>query len=212
MAKAAITEGRIMSEQTPNDKVQPAGRWPETRSPLPSPPHDPEARGGQGRKLPASVLVVIAVLILSVGLSVVGTVMAMGERHRSRGGLDFDPAPGRERIILEAISSLGVGLIFIFGMIVGNRLAWQWLRILALLNVAGLFAMAAIMMVAEMPLLLVGSALLGATCVLTNYIALGRQSARRHFRLQCPSCGSFAVKAANFFFTRVKCKDCQKVW
>lgn len=46
----------------------------------------------------------------------------------------------------------------------------------------------------------------------TIFFSLGTKSARRYFRLVCPSCGHTKVRANDFFFNRGKCKRCGVVW
>jgi hypothetical protein len=122
--------------------------------------------------------------------------------------------------ILRVAVSLGLGILILWGMIVGHRLAWQWGRILGiiaavLLTIGAVSAFAgagAANVPAGAGLLLGSILLLQAACLYTIFFALGQSSARHHFNLRCPSCGKFSSTAADFFFNQAKCKGCNTVW
>jgi hypothetical protein len=123
-------------------------------------------------------------------------------------------------LIVRVLISIGLSALILWGMIVGQRLAWQWGRILGivaavLVSIGALlaFVTAARDRASALAAMVVGSILLlQAICLYTIFFALGRPSAMEHFKLRCPSCGKFTYKAANFFFTRAKCKYCNITW
>jgi len=139
----------------------------------------------------------------------------------------------------NALFSLGgflVGLLIIYGLAKGHRLAYQWGRILVLFSavlytIGGIFGAIGAVAIINRPelltqegmppnaivtpsALLFGLAMLGATvaAMWTIFFSLGRPSARQYFRLICPQCGNKKVRAADFFFNKAKCKRCSVSW
>jgi len=160
-----------------------------------------------GRQVPTSITLVIAALVVMIaGNLFLGLVVVL---------LTQDPAT-----LARVAVSLGLGLLVLWGMIVGHRLAWQWGRILgiigAVLSTIGGVAAFVWIDAAREPVwtrILLGSVLLvQAVCLYIIFFALGLSSARGHFNLRCPSCGGFTSTAADFFFNRAKCTACDKDW
>jgi hypothetical protein len=158
------------------------------------------------RKMPTSIYLTIAALVLLLAINFAAVAVAVNS------------VQGPAALVRLGVSA-GLGMLILWGVIVGNRLAWQWGRFLGLL--AGLLLLLAGIFVftggpAGVPpaaRILAGGILLAqAICVYTIFFSLGRPSAREHFRLRCPSCGKFTTAAADFFFKRAKCKGCQTVW
>jgi hypothetical protein len=159
----------------------------------------------EGRMMPTSVVVSITALVVMLGLNLVLGAIA----------LLHDPTS-----IVRVAVSLGLGLLILWGMVVGHRLAWQWGRILGILAAVLLTIVGVITFVGteatQVPAwarFLTGSmVLLQAACLYTIFFSLGQSSAKHHFNLRCPSCGKFTGDAADFFFNRAKCKACGAVW
>ncbi|WP_442484926.1 hypothetical protein [Aeoliella sp. SH292] len=176
---------------------------------------------GERGPMPTSVIVALVATGLMVLLSAIGSVgqLAAGE-----------PAIG-------SLISVVIGILILLGIAKGHRLAHQWGRILvgigAVLYTLGAgFGVVGVMMIANNPEILgadappelqnidlrtaamVGIAFLFGFVLLlwTIFFSLGTKSARRYFRLVCPSCGNTKVKANDFFFNRGKCKRCGVVW
>ena len=107
-----------------------------------------------------------------------------------------------------------LAFIILIYLLKKNRLAWQWGRL-------GMVVTAIFV-----PLLigahvydgkatiheLIAQVILMALPALIIAIALSRPQAKSYFRLVCPQCQSMAVKAADLFYRRVKCKKCGNVW
>jgi hypothetical protein len=108
-----------------------------------------------------------------------------------------------------------LGLILI-GIIKGHRLAWQWGRVLGLLSavLASFIAIALIFAQTPKSGTVVVEIIFGLQAILLYvlFFALGTAGAKAHFRLVCSACGSMKTKAANFSFTKAKCKACKNEW
>jgi hypothetical protein len=141
---------------------------------------------------PASVLVPIVLL----GALLVANV----EEGAAAGQLPVAP------VILQSL--------VIAGLATRQRLAWQWARVLPIL--AGFLLLALSLMASSRApdgdLWPLGVALAALAIAVVPAVALGRPSARDWFRLVCPSCGGRSVKAANFVFTKVRCRGCEAVF
>lgn len=111
---------------------------------------------------------------------------------------------------------LVLGLL-LWGVFKRSALAWQWVRIggvLAGVLTAGLVASiianndysqtAAAFIAVSMGL--------GAALYLVPVFLMSTRSARRFFRVVCPSCGSTRVKARDFLYRDKRCKSCPAVW
>ncbi|MER3415598.1 MAG: hypothetical protein C4297_05225 [Gemmataceae bacterium] len=155
--------------------------------------------------IPKSVRIAITALVVMIALDMLrGILLAlMGEK------------------LAEVAIAVTLGLLIVWGMIGGHRLAWQWGRIVGILGAIwytfGLGVAIFFGKPAELiPLwqrflsIIVGTVL--ALCLYVIFFALGRPSARQYFRLRCPSCGKFTNQAADFFFNRAKCRTCGIIW
>jgi phage FluMu protein Com len=54
--------------------------------------------------------------------------------------------------------------------------------------------------------------ILSAVATCTTWAMLARRHTKAYFRFQCPRCGKIRTRDTNFFFTRVKCRQCRVVW
>jgi hypothetical protein len=111
---------------------------------------------------------------------------------------------------------VAIALLILLGIIMGQRLAWQWGRLLGLVGgvILSLAAFGALAQSSEQPKLLIVGVLLALQGVplFPMFFALGTQGAREHFRLICPQCGSAKPKGGNFLFTKAVCRKCNASW
>jgi hypothetical protein len=117
---------------------------------------------------------------------------------------------------LSVLLPIAVALLILIGIIKGQRLAWQWGRLLGLLGgvLLTLSAGGAALRIPDQPLMLINAFLLALQGVplFPMFFALGTRGAREHFRVICPACGKSKVKGGNFLFTRVVCRECNHEW
>lgn len=118
--------------------------------------------------------------------------------------------------ILGVVAPVGIAVLILIGILAGQRLAWQWGRLLGLFGglvltfaAVGTFAKAQ----GRPEVLIVGILLLlqGAP-LFPMFFALGMRGAREHFRLICPGCGHARPKGGNFLFTEAVCRKCAARW
>jgi hypothetical protein len=154
--------------------------------------------------MPASIIVAITALSVMITLNIGLGLLA----------LLFNPTA-----IFQVAISMGLGALVLLGMVFGHRLAWQWGRILGMFAAVLLTFAVVMSLFSTRPgvqpwvnLVASGILLIQAICLYMIFFALGRSSAREHFGLRCPTCGRFTNAAADFFFTRAKCKMCGNVW
>ncbi|MDY0357679.1 MAG: hypothetical protein RBR19_17485 [Sedimentisphaerales bacterium] len=118
--------------------------------------------------------------------------------------------------IVSIVLPVAVAVLILIGIIAGQRLAWQWGRLLGLLG-GIVLTMAAVGAFAnangEVGMLVVGALLLlqGAP-LFPMFFALGMRGAREHFRLICPACGHARPRGGNFLFTEAVCRKCAARW
>ncbi len=109
--------------------------------------------------------------------------------------------------ITTAIPGL-VGALLLWGILVRNRLAWQWARL-----GAGLRAILGTVAIAKNAADILSSESIGILLVIIPYwtvvFSMGSKSAKTYFNLVCPSCGQLRGRAADFFFRRAKCGPCK---
>ena len=151
---------------------------------------------------PTSVTVATVAVGVLLGLSVLG---ALG--NLAQGAV----VPAVFQILIP-------GLVFA-GVVKGHRLAWQWGRIVAMLSavLTPLASMAFYLGNKSDPHPFMGITLIISTtfCVvllLAVFFALGRPSAKAFFGLVCPKCGQPTSKAADFFFNKARCRECDYTW
>jgi hypothetical protein len=120
-------------------------------------------------------------------------------------------------MVLVALDAL-----IVIGLLSGNRLAWQWGRILAF--VAAIIWTSELGLVFSIPRtsatspgdysLFAGLTLIAfpAVGLWVVYFSLGRPSAIAYFGLVCPQCGQPTHKSADFLFNTAKCKKCGYAW
>lgn len=152
--------------------------------------------------MPTSVLVAaIAVGIMVFSRLFMGVLILLG---------------GGWAAMVNVVIPIAVALLILYGIIVGQRLAWQWGRLLGLLGgvLLTLTAVGILSRSAEGPgYLMIGVLLLlQGVPLFPMFFALGTQSARTHFRLTCPQCGHAKPKGGNFLFTRAVCRKCNASW
>jgi hypothetical protein len=117
---------------------------------------------------------------------------------------------------LSILLPIVFALLILIGIIKGQRLAWQWGRLLGLLGafVLTFAAVGTSFHIPEEPALVIVTALVAMQGVplFPMFFALGTAGAKEHFRLICPGCGKSKVKAGNFLFTKVICRQCNTAW
>lgn len=157
--------------------------------------------------LPGSVILAIIGLACMMALNVLNIVLLLNVPNR------------RPNVLIQPAVSLVLGALIMWGLVVGHRLAWQWGRVLGLIGAILYTVVGAISLAnaapGASPLLsfVVGAVVLFvAACLWVIFFAVGARSARLHFGLQCPDCGKFTSKAADFFFNKAKCGKCKKIW
>jgi hypothetical protein len=117
--------------------------------------------------------------------------------------------------LLSVVLTAGISVLILAGIIIGHKLAWQWGRILGMLSAVMLSYATVIGLIArseqqvKFPVIIFGSQ---AILLFILFFALGTEGSKKYFKLVCPKCNSTNAKAANFFFTKAKCKDCSNQW
>jgi hypothetical protein len=155
--------------------------------------------------MPASIIVTLTALSLIIALNFVLGMLALAH----------NPAE-----IVRVATAMVLGALLLLGMVLGHRLAWQWGRILGLLaamfltlgTVGFLLSFDGVPGPRWAKRLQAIILLIQTASLYIIFFALGRHSARHHFRLQCPMCHRFTNSAGDFFFTRAKCKYCDTIW
>lgn len=105
-----------------------------------------------------------------------------------------------------------IPFLILLGIIKGNRLAWQWGRLLTILAFVGILISTIMIFIKggsysqANPFLFVG------VPSLLIFISFGTYSAKEHFRLICPNCVKAKIKPDDFLFNNAKCKKCNHVW
>lgn len=172
-------------------------------------------------RMPGSVIVAlvsVAIVVLFNLLMVVGATVA------------------NQGLMVLYLVTLLIGVVVLIGLARRNRLAWQWGRIMGMLGAVlatltvGMAVVGMVMAVQSGELdevfaqaggraamitgIAIGVAMLvlPTLCLWVAFFALGRPSARRWFRLVCPSCESRRVRAVGFLYSRARCRRCQAVW
>ncbi|MCH8148206.1 MAG: hypothetical protein IH987_09485 [Planctomycetes bacterium] len=132
-------------------------------------------------------------------------------------GLTRNLATARIEILLGACIWIFVRppvLLFILvGLARGARLAWQWAVIgsgLGAVVLTGLIVSNQYLSAQEK--MDYEGLLWGALECWLMIILLWTRSARHHFNLVCPECGSRFVKAVDFMFQSAKCRRCRQVF
>lgn len=204
------------------------------QNPFAAPKSDPSGGDNvplpdQHGSMPASVVLATATVASIVAL--LALLVLMGGTTLGYGKMGI-----AELIILCA--PLGVGVLLLIGLLCRNKLARQWGRIMGCLgavlaSIALGFGVVGVVFVAMsneaaefdaqlrgMPggsfllFALIGLAVYAVPAVMlwTIFFSLGRPAARRWFGLVCPSCHSPRTRAANFLYSRSKCKECSTTW
>ncbi len=118
--------------------------------------------------------------------------------------------------VVGIVLPVAVAVLILIGILVGQRLAWQWGRLLGLVGgiIMTLAAVGAFARAQEGP----GYVVVGVLMALQGlplfpmFFALGTRGAREHFRVICPQCGSSRPKGGNFLFTKAVCRKCSATW
>jgi len=109
-----------------------------------------------------------------------------------------------------------VAVLILIGIIKGQRLAWQWGRLLGLLGAVILTftAVSAFARIPDQPAMLIVAILIALQGIplFPMFFALGTVGAKEHFRVICPACGKSKVKGGNFLYTKVICRECNTQW
>lgn len=117
----------------------------------------------------------------------------------------------------DALPSLIIPALLLYGFVKGHRLAWQWGRI------AGLVGLGVALVVPVLVLLgardargsqaVIAFTAIGIGVPLAVIaLLLGRPEVRDWFRLTCPVCQGRSVRSADFLFTKARCRGCQSVF
>ncbi len=118
--------------------------------------------------------------------------------------------------IAAVLLPVAVALLILYGIVMGQRLAWQWGRLLGLFGgiVLTLAAVGAFSNANGEPGMLIagGLLMLQGVPLFPMFFALGTKGAREHFRLSCPNCGAAKPKGGNFLFTEAVCRKCDERW
>lgn len=164
------------------------------------------------RTMPQSIKIALLALILELGISIAWVLIQLV-------GSDLDQPLEISQVVLGSVGSICVTLLILWGIVVGNRLAWQWGRLIAPLGafLLGLSIVVGVRVAQNArdlwefsPYLVTG--LLSIVLLLVIFFALGTVSARRHFRLVCPRCGSSRSRAVDFSFSLASCQRCRYRW
>ena len=124
--------------------------------------------------------------------------------------------PGAVGSLVRLVVQSVIGLLVLQGMSLQHRLAWQWGRVLGLFGavvgtVLAIFTFAAISG-GYLPMWVGLLQIVQVSLLYVIFFSLGQRSARIYFRLKCPQCGNLTNKAADFFFSKAKCRACEHVW
>ncbi|MBN1510303.1 MAG: hypothetical protein JW955_25875 [Sedimentisphaerales bacterium] len=118
--------------------------------------------------------------------------------------------------VVGIVLPVAVALLILIGILVGQRLAWQWGRLLGLLGgiILTLAAVGAFAQAQEGSGYVVAGVLMAlqGLPLFPMFFALGTRGAKEHFRLICPECGSGRPKGGNFLFTKAVCRKCSATW
>ena len=115
--------------------------------------------------------------------------------------------------ILWVALSVSIAVLILIGVIKGQRLAWQWGMVFGLLG--AIFASSQaydIHTIYPQAWQLTALFSTQAAALFVLFMVLASGAGKQHFRLQCPSCGSKRVKAANFLYSKAICKKCAHCW
>jgi len=124
-------------------------------------------------------------------------------------------------VLPTAMGSFVLSALIFLGMIMGHRLAWQWGRVLTILGsiLLGLAVVGSVFVPdrnqvrPNLATLITAIAFsIWVLLMITIFVCLGRTSAKRYFRLVCPTCRKTTNKAADFLFNRASCKACGRIW
>lgn len=110
--------------------------------------------------------------------------------------------------------SLAISIVVLIGIIKGNRLAWQWARLVSLLG--------ALIATVRLDLFLINKAqpgklylslmLIQTLALYLIFFTLSARGSRVYFGLVCPGCGESKIKASGLLFQNVICKKCGRGW
>jgi len=117
---------------------------------------------------------------------------------------------------IRVLFPIVVAILILVGIVRGQRLAWQWGRMLGLAGaiILTITAVTAFAASAKQPGMIIVAFLIALQGIplFPMFFALGTEGARGHFRVICPACGNRNVKGTNFLFTKVLCKNCGTTW
>jgi len=118
--------------------------------------------------------------------------------------------------LIRILFPIAIAILILVGIARGQRLAWQWGRMLGLAGaiILTIAAVAAFAASAEQPGMIIIAVLIAlqGLPLFPMFFALGTEGAKAHFRVICPACGNRRVKGTDFFFTKVLCKKCGTTW
>ncbi len=118
--------------------------------------------------------------------------------------------------IFAVVFPVAIAVLILAGILKGQRLAWQWGRLLGLFGaiILTFAAFSAFMQVQEEPGYVVVGVLLAlqGLPLFPMFFALGTRGAKEHFRVICPECGSTKPKGGDLLFTKAVCRKCKATW
>lgn len=118
--------------------------------------------------------------------------------------------------LLAILLPIAVALLILIGIIKGQRLAWQWGRLIGLFGaiILTLSAYGAFVRIPDQPEMLIVAILMALQGIplFPMFFALGTAGAKQHFGVICPGCNESKVKGGDFLFTKVICRKCNKEW
>jgi hypothetical protein len=124
-------------------------------------------------------------------------------------------------IILIAVPALML-LPAVYGILRHGRLAYRYLKVGTLLVAPIAFTFSASLLILfadgaklfpnnQLPIAAYGLIAFTAASIGT-LIALDRRSVKQYVGLQCPRCGTFRTRAADWLCARSRCKKCRVTW
>ena len=118
---------------------------------------------------------------------------------------------------LDALPSLVIPALLLYGFVKRHRLAWQWGRIAGLVGLAVAVAVPVLVLMGaqdargSQAVVAFTAAGIGLPLAVIALL-LGRPEVRDWFRLTCPVCQGRTVRSADFLFTKARCRGCQSLF
>ena len=160
--------------------------------------------GRTPRPMPPSVWYVLIILVLQF--------LVQGDRFLS------SLFSGRLLLALLFLMWAVLAGALAVAMLVRQRLAWQWGRLVGALGGGLLFFASSIPLVVSLKagaaadVLSAGAPMVVSFLMMGMCYAMSRRAALEYFDLICPACGEESTKADDFFFSTVRCTACRTRW